>query len=132
MQFYLFVPLLFAAMLRFRRLANPLCLALFVYSFILQYISRQAVAFGFLFCRVWQFMAGIMAHSATRYVEARLTTSAYTSLKQEEAEEGDAGHMEAEIRTGWCTTRLVLFSPPPNLVHSSQCTTQGCRETDPL
>ncbi|KAH7717154.1 Protein OAC-19 [Aphelenchoides avenae] len=114
MQFYLFVPLLFAALLRFRRLANPLCLALFVYSFILQYSSRQAVAFGFLFCRIWQFMAGIMTHSATHYVEARLTKSADTSLKQEdEAERDDAGHVEGQAEPGSlsdASTRLIVVA----------------------
>lgn len=62
-QFYLFVPLLFAVILLIRPLLSiALCACIAASSLYAQTVSRTEVAFGFLHCRLWQFMAGIVAN----------------------------------------------------------------------
>ncbi|KAH7720081.1 Protein OAC-36 [Aphelenchoides avenae] len=62
MQFYVIVPLLFRFLFVVPRgIVYIPCLLLAAASLALQATSTEKVAFGFLFCRIWQFMAGIVA-----------------------------------------------------------------------
>ncbi|KAH7707862.1 Protein OAC-8 [Aphelenchoides avenae] len=62
MQFYVLVPLLFWVLFAVpRRIIYLPCLLLATASLALQATATEKVAFGFLFCRIWQFMAGIVA-----------------------------------------------------------------------
>lgn len=62
MQFYLIAPLTFAFALRLRHDGAVLFFGMLVVtSFLAQLFSREDVAFGVLFCRIWQFSIGIMA-----------------------------------------------------------------------
>lgn len=62
-QFYIFVPVLFAVILLIRPLLSiALCTCIAAASLYAQAVSRKEVAFGFLHCRLWQFMAGIIAN----------------------------------------------------------------------
>ncbi|KAH7704237.1 Protein OAC-24, partial [Aphelenchoides avenae] len=61
-QFYVLVPLLFWCLFAVpRHCVYVPCLMLAAASLALQATSSDKVAFGFLFCRIWQFMAGIVA-----------------------------------------------------------------------
>ncbi|KAH7703189.1 Protein OAC-26 [Aphelenchoides avenae] len=61
MQSYLIAPLLFAFALRLRHGGTVLFFGmLLVTSFLAQVFSRKDVAFGVLFCRIWQFSIGMM------------------------------------------------------------------------
>ncbi|KAH7704097.1 Protein OAC-10, partial [Aphelenchoides avenae] len=61
-QFYVLVPLLFRLLFAVPRgIVYVPCLLLAAASLALQAIATEKVAFGFLFCRIWQFMAGIVA-----------------------------------------------------------------------
>ncbi|KAI1698136.1 acyltransferase family domain-containing protein [Ditylenchus destructor] len=66
MQFYLLVPLVFLILLsrHIRPKATWVCVLVMAGSYILQLKSSEAVAFGLVFCRFWQFFAGILAYFA--------------------------------------------------------------------
>lgn len=72
MQFYLFTPLLFSLLQRFRRPTSLLvCGVLCVQSLLLQQSVSKEAAFGLVFCRLWQFGVGALAYLLTNASEGR-------------------------------------------------------------
>jgi peptidoglycan/LPS O-acetylase OafA/YrhL len=81
MQFYMLVPFLFWFLFKFSRSTIYFPCAVFALgSLALQLSSEEQVAFGLLFCRTWQFMAGIMAFFVVEAMESE-ERNGYVSLK---------------------------------------------------
>ncbi|KAH7675900.1 Protein OAC-34, partial [Aphelenchoides avenae] len=80
-QFYALVPLLFWCLFAVPRgIVYIPCLLLAAASLALQATATEKVAFGFLFCRIWQFMAGIVAF----FVVDAMNAGGYTSVPDDQ------------------------------------------------
>lgn len=77
MQFYTLVPILFNFVFLRQRFQSklPLISSIIIsLSLLLQANSREAVAFGFVFCRMWQFQAGMLAFFGIAIAQQRFRT----------------------------------------------------------
>ncbi|KAI1701732.1 acyltransferase family domain-containing protein [Ditylenchus destructor] len=112
MQFYLLVPLVFLILLsrHIRPRVTWVCVLVMAGSYILQLKSSEAVAFGLVFCRFWQFFAGILAYFAAleRKVQEDEEEIDLFSIECEATE--DKGLLEGKM------TRVENEEKPSNVV----------------